>query len=297
MNPRERGFLLLTSHLGDPERKPLTTAQLRTLWSRMRAVERPAEDRELEERDLLALGYGREMAARIVALLEQEALLDVYLQDAKNKGCVPITLASPDYPDVLRRTLGLDAPGCLWIKGDARLLNTPMIALVGSRDLGRDNYDFACLVGREAAEQGYTLVSGNARGADRTAQNACLRAGGRVISVIADELEQKLEQENVLWVSEDGFCEGFSALRALSRNRVIHALGQKTFVAQCTDGQGGTWDGTVKNLRFGWSPVFCYGDGSDAVKHLVNMGAEEVKPQDLGDISALMGFDRSFLDE
>ena len=31
MNGKERGFLLLTSHLGDPERKPLTVAQFRQL--------------------------------------------------------------------------------------------------------------------------------------------------------------------------------------------------------------------------------------------------------------------------
>ena len=41
MNPRERGFLLLTSHLGDPERKVLTVAQLRSLALRMRDMEQP----------------------------------------------------------------------------------------------------------------------------------------------------------------------------------------------------------------------------------------------------------------
>ena len=35
MNPRERGFLLLTSHLGDPDRSVLTVAQLRTLAMRI----------------------------------------------------------------------------------------------------------------------------------------------------------------------------------------------------------------------------------------------------------------------
>ena len=34
MNPREQGFLLLSGKLGDPQRKPLTTAQLRLLSQR-----------------------------------------------------------------------------------------------------------------------------------------------------------------------------------------------------------------------------------------------------------------------
>ena len=44
MNAREEGFLLLTSHLGDPDRKPLTTAQLRTLWARVRGMDAPEEE-------------------------------------------------------------------------------------------------------------------------------------------------------------------------------------------------------------------------------------------------------------
>ena len=47
MRPAERGFLLLSSHLGDPERKPLTLSQLRTLTERMRIMQKPSEEREL----------------------------------------------------------------------------------------------------------------------------------------------------------------------------------------------------------------------------------------------------------
>ena len=38
MNAREEGFLLLSSTLGNPERKILTTAQLRTLATRVAAM-------------------------------------------------------------------------------------------------------------------------------------------------------------------------------------------------------------------------------------------------------------------
>ena len=255
MRAAERGFLLLSSHLGDGERKPLTAPQLRTLARRVQAIEMPDVDRELDVADLIAMGYGREMAERIVWLLSQERLLDDYMKSAKEFGCVPITRVSEGYPLLLRRRLGLDSPGCLWVKGNAALLAQPAVSLVGSRDLLPENRAYAREVGRQAALQGYVLVSGNARGADRTAQESCLAAGGQVISVVADELYKQPARENVLYVSEDGFCEAFSSLRALSRNRVIHALGLKTFVAQSSLKMGGTWDGTVKNLRSGWSDV------------------------------------------
>ena len=104
--------------------------------------------------------------------------------------------------------------------------------MVGSRELGEENRIFAENVGRQAALQGYVLVSGNAKGADSTAQESCLTGGGSVICVVADELEKHPVQKNVLYLSEDGFDMVFSPYRALQRNRIIHSLGSCTFVAQ-----------------------------------------------------------------
>jgi len=284
----EKGFLLLACQLGNPERRVLTTAQLRTLGQRMQLMSRPTQDRELESEDLIALGYSRDMALRVLALLEEEDLLERYLAKAWQADCLPLCRVSEHYPQMLKQRLGLDAPGCLWTKGDLSILDGPKIALVGSRDLSPVNEDFAREVGRQAALQGYALVSGNARGADRTAQNACLKAGGRVISVVADSLAQKTYQERILYLSEEDFDAEFSAQRALSRNRCIHALGEKTFVAQSAYQMGGTWDGTVKNLRFGYSPVFVFDDHSPAQLQLCQMGATPVSMADLGDFSSLM---------
>ena len=167
-------------------------------------------------------------------------------------------------------------------------MDTPTVALVGSRDLQEPNRAFAEMVGREAARQGITLVSGNARGADRTAQEACLDAGGRVISIVADELQKYPLCRNVLYLSEEGYDLAFSGYRALNRNHVIHALGYLTCVAQCTMGTGGTWDGSLKNLRNHWSPLFCFDDGSQVAAELKQMGATLIQVQELSDFSALL---------
>ena len=294
MTGAERGFLLLSSHLGNPERKPLTTAQLRTLADRVRNAPRISEDRDLEASDLKALGYGMDMVQRICSLLREEELLDRYLHRAARLGCVPITRVSEGYPGILRQRLGLDSPGCLWAKGDVSILGTPAIALVGSRELEEENRKFAEAVGYEAAVQGLTLVSGNARGADKTAQESCLAAGGRVISIVADSLASHRERHNVLYLSEEDYEADFSAQRALSRNRCIHALGRMVFVAQSTLQTGGTWDGTVKNLRFGWSPVACFRDGSEASTRLEQMGAYLVGQEDLRDFGCLPESEATF---
>lgn len=287
MNGAEEGFLLLTSRLGNPERRVLTTAQLRILSGRVRMTEKDETDRQLTVADLTAMGYGRDSAERIMALLDEEELLRYYCKKAQRQSCAPLTRVSAGYPDVLRKKLGDEAPGCVWYKGNVSFLTQPTVALVGSRELLQRNRAFAEEVGRQAAKQGYVLVSGNAHGADRTAQRACLRNGGRVISVVADALTDKTPNEQIVYISEDAFDEPFSAQRAISRNRLIHALAEKTFVAQCNLQSGGTWDGTVKNLRHGWSAVFCFDDGSPAMAQLHQMGAIGICMAQLQNFAAL----------
>lgn len=296
MRPAEKGFLLLTSFLGNPERRPLSVAQFRTLALRVRESDFRGVSRELTCTDIMGLGYSEEMARRIVNLMGEEQLLERYLRDAEKCGCTALSRISEGYPEVLNKHLGLDSPGCLWVKGNLKLLNTPMISLVGSRDIRTPNKAFAREVGERAAELGMTLVSGNARGADRIAQTACLENGGNVVCVVADTLLDKRADERILFLSEDGYELEFSPQRALSRNRVIHALGEKTFVAQTDLGIGGTWDGSVKNLKNHWSPLFCFNDGSDAAVELQQMGATLVTNEALQDIRNLQPDVLTFFD-
>ena len=287
MTGAERGFLLLCCHLGNPERKPLTVAQFRKLARRVRESEKAPGDRELELSDLTALGYAAEDGKRILKLLDEEALLDRYLAKADRYGCVPLTRLTPGYPRRILEALGDDAPGCIWARGDLSLLERPGVALVGSRDLNPENATFARQVGREAANQGLTLISGNARGADRTAQEAALAAGGAVISILADRLTDHVPVPNLLYLSEEGFELEFSAQRALSPNRCIHALGLCAIAAQCTLRSGGTWDGSVKNLRHGWSPLYIFDDKSESAEVLEQMGAVKLGFEALKDLRDL----------
>lgn len=295
MNAREHGFLLLGSSLGNPDRHPLTVAQLRNLAKRVQSMTPPTEDRELVRSDLLALGYNREMAGKIIALLEQNDELSYYLQKANRFGCIPITRVTSGYPLSLRR-LQLEAPAVLWAKGDISILNRPMVSLVGSRDVRPENERFAAEVGRQAALQGYVLVSGNARGSDRVAQDSCLKAGGYVVVVAADSLIDKRKDGHILYLCEDSFDFPFSAQRALSRNRVIHCLGSRVFVSQCGYRSGGTWNGTERNLSNSWSPVFCYDDNSVACNSLIQMGAEKINMDMLSDFSHLGSEEETFFD-
>ncbi len=291
MIDKDKGFLLLCSHLGDSRRRVLTPHQMAVLAQRVSQRPRAMGNRDLRLEDLVALGYAPDMAQRILSLFDDRELLQQYLYRAKQFGCKPLVRGTQGYPLRLRQALGTEAPGVLWAKGDVKLLEKPAVALVGSRDIGGKNAVFAAEVGLEAARQGYVLVSGNARGADTLAQDACLEAGGQVISVVADCLARYPRKKNVLYLSENDFDQEFSAQRALSRNRCIHALPEHTFVARSDAHTGGTWDGTVRNLRKHWSGVYCYADGSDASVALQKLGAKTVLFHQLRLFSDLPGWE------
>lgn len=287
MTGPQQGLLLLSCRLGDPQRKPLTPSQLRLLRRRLSQLRRDEPDRELTVQDLTAMGYDRAEGERIVNLLSQTRLLRQYLRAAEKAGCQPVLLTQAAYPAALKQKLGTDCATVLWAKGDLQLLNRPAVSLVGSREPAPENSRFAIEAGQQAARQGYVLVSGNARGADALAQEACLAAGGQVISVLADSMQEHPARKNVLYLSEESFDAPFSAYRALRRNRLIHALGRAVLVAQCTWGKGGTWDGTLNNLRHGWTPVFCFRDGSDGIRELCSRGAWPIEPSQLACLEAL----------
>ena len=277
MTAAERGVLLLCAQLSDGE-KPLTMAQFRTLSMRAHALGPGSGDplRELHEKDLHRLGYGEADASRIVHLLAREAALDGYLARAAKLGIVPLTRISPAYPKRLAAQLGMDCPPVLFVRGDETLLHTRMIGVVGSRAMRPENRVFAESAGRKIAEEGFTLVSGGATGADLAAQQACLSAGGSVVIFPATRLCDCKPRDNVCYVSEDGFDLPCSTPRALRRNRLIHAMGEKTLVAQAGLETGGTWAGTTDNLRRGYSPVFVFDDGSEAANALSSLGAQPV---------------------
>lgn len=296
MTRLEEGFLLLASHLGDPERKPLTIAQFRILARQIAGAKRVFDHRDLQISDLTALGYGKEPAMRILTLMEEQERLSHYLARGAALGCYPLTRISPGYPQRLRTRLGNDAPLCLWYKGDPSLLSDRFVGIVGSRELLPQNAHFAQIAGTQAAIQGYTVVSGNAKGADRIAQNACLSHGGHVISILADSLVHKPVSSGILYLSEDSYDLPFSAYRALSRNRLIHSLGDFTLVAQSALETGGTWDGSVKNLRNHWTALYCFRDGTPAALSLEDQGAILIGEDMLDDFSLLPCQPKSLFD-
>jgi len=284
-------MLLLFAPLG--EDKPLGLRNYRSLLRMLEALGGADPDGELTEEELARLGMAREEAGLILRRLSREDLLERYLDTLARLGITAVTRISPEYPARLRETLGDGAPMLLCCTGDLSLFGTECVALEGSRKLREPGQKFSAALGQAAAQQGLTLVSGGAAGADTLGMEAALAAGGSGIAFLADSLQDRLTQHpgeiaegRLLLVSEGGFDLPFSIPRAYSRNRLIHAMGQKVFAAQSDYGAGGTWQGVTENLKHGWSPVFMFdGEPEDpGTRGLLERGCAPVSMEGLADL-------------
>ncbi len=271
----------------------MTAAEYAKIRQRMEEPREFGQEEQVRPELLKSLGLSRELGERVVALLDRPGQPEAYLQAQKD--IAVLTRLSGDFPKALRR-LGKECPPVLFCKGDVGLLRKPAISLVGSRLLLKRGEDFAKRIGRLAAKEGYVLVSGNAAGADRCAQAACLEAGGQVISVVPDALERCAETENCLYLCDEGYDCPFTTARALRRNHLIHALGEKVFVAQCPECSGGTWAGAEDNLRRGLSPLYILQDGTPGMLALKEMGAVALEDT-VSTIRNLHPFQLSIFDE
>ena len=294
MRPSEEGLLLLCCKLGQPVR-PLSPSEYKQLEAYVRAMNltRSKDDfQEVTPKYLASLGYSEEMSQRIHSLLDRPEALNSYL--AAQPDISIITRISDRFPHRLRR-LGSDCPPALFCKGDTALLDSHCISLVGSRMLFPRGSAFAQRIGTMAASEGFTLVSGGASGADSAAQEACLAAGGDVICFVPDRLESYSSRPHVLYCCAEGYDLPFSNTRALRRNFFIHAMGEKTFVAQCPRTAGGTWQGSRENLKHGWSELYVLNDGSEGADALARLGASFVE-DDLPPLADLLSYQLSIFD-
>jgi DNA processing protein len=84
----------------------------------------------------------------------------------------------------------------LYTKGDASLLNTPCLAIVGTRNPTPLGKKIAYSLAATFASHGYTIVSGLALGIDTEAHRGALSVNGRTIAVLGTPLHQIYPAEN-----------------------------------------------------------------------------------------------------
>jgi len=170
-----------------------------------------------------------------------QRLIDLMLQWQSTPKQHIIHYQDPQYPKQLKQIAS--APLLLFVKGNAQLLNSPQLGIVGSRNLtitGQNNaFDFA----KKLAELGITITSGLAIGVDGFSHKGALSVeGGNTIAVLGTglnqlypkrhkNLAQQITEQGAL-VSEFLLDQSAKPENFPRRNRIISGLSYGTLVVE-----------------------------------------------------------------
>jgi DNA processing protein len=138
-------------------------------------------------------GIGPE-AAKSLHSWESHVDLLSELSLVKQHGAKVVTLASPDYPALLREIH--DPPTVLYMMGDILERDHHAIGVIGTRKPTHYASDCTKKLSYQLAYAGVTVVSGLARGVDTAAHQAALAAKGRTIGVLGSGLLEFYPPEN-----------------------------------------------------------------------------------------------------
>ena len=147
-------------------------------------------------------------------------------------GIEVIAINDDHYPALLREIY--DPPSFLYTRGQLSLLQTPQLAIVGSRRTSKQGQQNAYQFSKAFAEHGFTVTSGLALGVDAESHRGALACGGNTIAVLGtgiDVVYPRSNRELFEQIAEQGlivseYPPGRQAHRGQfpRRNRIISGL-------------------------------------------------------------------------
>ena len=151
-----------------------------------------------------------------------------------------IYFTHPEYPLLLKEISS--PPLILFCLGDLTLLQSPKLAVVGSRSATSAGRQMSFEIASSLAHQDFCVVSGMARGVDGAAHQGALDVAGQTIAVLgtgvdicyparAKELYQNIKQTGLL-ISEYLPGTKAKAVNFPRRNRIISGLSVGTIVVE-----------------------------------------------------------------
>jgi DNA processing protein len=161
----------------------------------------------------------------------------------------------PDYPALLHQLP--HPPPVVCVAGHLMPLDDLAISVVGTRSPTREGSDLAGRLAGAIVSEGFTVVSGLARGIDTAAHQGALARDGRTIAVLGsgirvvtppenEELAQQIQRQGAL-LSELPPSAPPSVPSLMARNRLTSLLGRATIVVEA--GLSGGSLTTAQNAR------------------------------------------------
>ena len=163
------------------------------------------------------------------------------------QGATVVTYGCADYPERLKEIY--DPPPVLWVRGPAKLLARPAIAVVGTRHPSPYGSGVAEMLARDLAVRKLLIVSGMARGIDTCAHKGALAARTATVAVWGTGIDVVYPKENKK-LAEDILALGGAIVSELPmgtfpapqnlprRNRILSGLSVGVLVVEASENSG-----------------------------------------------------------
>ncbi len=237
---------------------------------------------------LLEIASDEAERIRLERILKRGIEAAMRLSQWESSGVRVLGRSDESYPAVWVERLGAKRPPIIYCIGDPSLINGHSIGVVGSRDVDDSGRDFAINIARSAVRDGFSVISGFARGVDQYAMSAALDAGGITIGIVADSLLRNASKTECYEAISEGrmtlvsTCSPditrFLAWRVMDRNKYIYAASEATVVVETALKTGGTWSGATEAIKNQWSQVLvrANGEAGSGRKALESLGATAI---------------------
>lgn len=209
-------------------------------------LDAPSQVLSLSLTDLEGLKFPSE-AAQFIFDGKARRAADAEWIRAVGQGARLITFDSTEYPERLKEIY--DPPPVLWLRGDARLLRRPSIAIVGTRHPTPYGSGMAEMLARDLAARRVLIVSGMARGIDSSAHKGALAARMPTVAVWGTGIDVVYPKENRK-LAEEILALGGAIISELPigtfpapqnfplRNRIISGLSVAVLVVEASENSG-----------------------------------------------------------
>ncbi|MGA7833434.1 MAG: DNA-processing protein DprA [Terracidiphilus sp.] len=165
----------------------------------------------------------------------------------KAQGATLVTYSCAEYPERLKEIY--DPPPVLWVRGAAKLLARPGIAVVGTRHPSPYGTGMAEMLARDLAVRRLLIISGMARGIDSCAHKGALAARMPTLAVWGTGIDLVYPKENKK-LAEEILAGGGAIVSELPmgtfpapqnfprRNRILSGLAVAVLVVEAAENSG-----------------------------------------------------------
>ncbi len=202
-------------------------------------------------------------------LMKRSGSIAFAIDEITKMGINICTFLDEEFPHRVHDVLKDFCSPMFYTCGNNEINKNRCVGYVGSRNINGDDEKWTQNRVAKNINDGFSVVTGGARGIDTVALNSCIENGGQAILFVPDNITAKIRESFIRKNIIDNKILVYSHVSplavktrntfvssAMERNKYIYAMSKATVVVRSDERKGGTWSGATETLKHKWSVVY-----------------------------------------